>query len=152
MCTLKSNSLFLIPNALLDPERKDNAAAVGQHIISYIGIPIECPDGGMFETVCFLDNKENAHNSLHIKMLKQVIRLIELSIRIIFGKDEIDNRDRFLHDLSKIYPICSYSKKVLEGTTDTWVDVEKYVMDISGQLAYHGDCPQRYERVMQELE
>ncbi len=150
--TLKSNNLLLIPNALRDPEWKDNDAAVGQHIISYVGMPIARPDGGLFGTVCFLDNKQNAHNDLHIKVLNQIKRLIELSLRIVFDKDEIDHRDRLLDGLSRIYPICSYCKKVREGTTGTWVAVEKYVMDVSGNVASHGVCPQCYEREIKGLE
>jgi len=149
--TLKSKNLLLIPNALQDPEWKDNAAAVGQHIISYMGMPIARPDGGEFGTVCFLDNKENAHNDMHIKVLHQLTRLIELSLRILFDKEEIAHRDRLLDDLSRIYPICSYCKKVREGKTGAWVSVEKYVKDVSGKEASHGICPQCYEREMKAL-
>ena len=51
--TLKSKNLNLIPNALRDPEWKDNAAAVGPHMISYVGMPIARPDGGEFGTGVF---------------------------------------------------------------------------------------------------
>jgi hypothetical protein len=149
--TLKSNNLLLIPNALLDPEWKNNAAAVDQEIISYIGMPIERPDGGLFGTVCFLDNRENAHNDLHTKVLYQIKRLIELSLRTIFDKDEIDYRDRLLGDLSRIYPICSYCKRVRDERTGAWVTVEKYVKDISGKDASHGVCPQCFEAQMRGL-
>ena len=71
--------------------------------------------------------------------------MIELSLRIVLAKQEIIKRDRLLHDLSKIYPICSYCKKVREETGD-WVSVEKYVDDISGAKASHGVCPECYER------
>ena len=143
--TLKNKGLNLIPNALQDPEWKDNPAAVGLHMISYVGMPIERPDGGEFGTVCFLDNKGNAHNDLHIRLLHQAKRMIELSLRIVFDKDEIDHRDRLLDGLSKIYPICSYCKKVRQET-GKWISVEKYIMDISGANASHGMCPQCYER------
>jgi GAF domain-containing protein len=149
--TLKNNNFLLIPNALQDPEWRDNASAVGLHMISYMGMPLARPDGGLFGTVCFLDNKQNTHNGSYIKLLNQIKKLIELSLQMIFAKDEIEHRDRFLDGLSRIYPICSYCKKVREGATGTWVDVEKYVMDVSGQVASHGVCPQCYERVMKDL-
>jgi len=149
--TLKSKRLNLIPNALLDPEWKDNPAVVGLHMISYVGMPIERPDGGEFGTVCFLDNKENAHNDLHIRLIHQIKRMIELSLRIVFDKEEIDRRDRLLDGLSKIYPICSFCKKVREET-GKWVSVEKYVWDVSGTEASHGICPQCYEREIDRLE
>jgi hypothetical protein len=77
-------------------------------------LPIERPDGVQFGTVCFLDNKHNAHNDMHIIMVKQIKRMIELSLRIVLAKEEIGRRDRLLDDLSKIYPICSFCKKVHE--------------------------------------
>jgi GAF domain-containing protein len=148
--TLKSRGLNVIPNALLDPEWKDNPAAVALHMISYMGLPIERPDGGEFGTVCFLDNKENAHNDLHVKLLHQIKRMIELSLRIVFDKEEIELRDHLLDDLSKIYPICSYCKKVREEAGD-WVSVEKYLRDVTGALPSHGVCPQCYEKEMKKL-
>jgi len=148
--TLKSKGLNLIPNALKDSQWKDNPAAVDLHMISYLGLPIERPDGEQFGTVCFLDNKQNAHNDMHTKLVKQIKRMIELSLRIVFDKDEIDRRDRLLDDLSKIYPICSYCKKVCEKT-GKWVSVEEYVFDISGSVASHGICPQCLEREIKKF-
>jgi len=46
---------------------------------------------------------------------------------------------------SKIYPISSYCKKVRE-TSGVWVEVEKYIWDISRTLPSHGICPECYER------
>jgi hypothetical protein len=132
-------------NALKDPQWKNNAAAVKLHTISYLGMPIERPDGGQFGTVCFLDNKENAHNETHIKLVKQIKRMIELSLRVVLDKREIDHRDRLLDNLSRIYPICCYCKKVREKT-GKWVSIEKYVLDISGSMPSHGVCPQCYRR------
>ena len=148
--TLKSRGLNLIPDALQDSQWKDNSAAIELHIVSYVGMPIERPDGGQFGTVCFLDNKQNAHNDVHIRLVKQIKRMIELSLRIVLDKEEIDRRDRLLDDLSKIYPICSYCKKVREES-GKWISVEKYVSDISGATASHGICPQCFEREINRL-
>gem|GEM_PF-790221 len=138
--TLKSEKMLLIPNARKDPEWKDNAAVTGFNMVSYVGLPIARPDGEMFGTICFLDNKENAHNEMHIKLLNQAREVIELSLRSIFYRDEIKDRDYLLDDLSKIYPICAYCKKV-RNKTGEWVKVEKYVEDISGTIPSHGVCP-----------
>ena len=139
--TLKAGMLNLIPNALDDPAWKNNDAAVNYHIVSYIGLPIARPDGGNFGTVCFLDNKENPHNEQHKKLLQQVKRMIELSLRVVYDREEITIRDRLINDLSTIYPICSYCKNVREKT-GAWVPVEKYVQDVSGTLPSHGICPE----------
>jgi hypothetical protein len=143
--TLKSRGLNLIPNALHDAHWEDNTAAVELNMISYIGIPINLPDGGQFGTVCFIDNKQNAHNDLHIQLVKQIKKMIELSLRIISGQMEIDRRERIINDLSKIYPICSYCKKVRSGA-DNWVSMQKYILDITGAIPSHGICPDCFER------
>lgn len=148
--TLKKNDFLLIPNALKDPDWQDNAAAVGPHMISYAGMPIALPDGGTFGTICFLDDKENAHNDLHIEFLHQSKKMIELSLNTIFDKEEIDSRDRLLEGLSKIYPICAYCKKI-RLKTGAWVAVEKYVSDISGNTASHGVCPECYAKMIGTL-
>ena len=148
--TLKSRGLNLIPNALQDSQWKDNPAAVDLHMVSYLGVPIERPDGEQFGTVCFIDSKQNAHNDMHIRLVEQIKRMIELSLRIVLAKEEIDRRDRLLDDLSKIYPICSYCKKVREETGQ-WVSVEKYVRDVSGAMPSHGVCPQCYERELKRF-
>ena len=148
--TLKSRGLNLIPNALQDSQWQDNPAAVDLHMVSYLGMPIERPDGGQFGTVCFIDSKQNAHNDMHIRLVNQIKRMIELSLRIVLAKAEIDRRDRLLDDLSKIYPICSYCKKVREESGQ-WVSVEKYVRDVSGAMPSHGVCPQCYERELKRF-
>jgi len=148
--TLKSRGLNLIPNALQDSRWKENPAAVDLHMVAYLGMPIERPDGGQFGTVCFIDSKQNAHNDMHIRLVEQIKRMIELSLRIVLAKEEIDRRDRLLDDLSRIYPICSYCKKVREET-GRWVSVEKYVSDISGAMPSHGVCPQCYERELKRF-
>ncbi len=145
--TLKSKGLNLIPDATQDVRWKDNAAAVDLHMISYLGLPINRPDGGQFGTVCFIDNKQNAHNDLHIRLVEQIKKMIELSLRIILAREEINRRDRLLDDLSKIYPICSYCKKI-RGKTGKWVTVEEYVCDISGTMLSHGICPECYKMEM----
>ncbi len=149
--TLKSKGLNLIPNALLDPQWKDNPAAVNLHMVSYMGVPIERPDGGQFGTVCFLDNKQNSHNELHIRLVNQIKKMIELSLRIVVAKEEIDRRDRLINDLSKIYPICSYCKKVREDSGN-WVSVEKYVSDLSGAKPSHGVCPVCFKKQLKEID
>ena len=84
--TLKNNGLNLIPNALNTPQWKDNPASTGPealHIVSYLGLPIECPDGDQFGTVCFIDNKDNPHNDLHIKLVEQIRKMIEFTLSIV---------------------------------------------------------------------
>ncbi len=144
--TLKSHGLNHIPDALADPQWQDNGAVTGMHMVSYIGLPIRRPDGGEFGTVCFLDNKANCHNGLHIRMLEMIQRMIELSLRVIFDKHQLLRHERLLEDLSRIYPICSYCKKVRDASGE-WVAVENYIHNLSGSHASHGICPECFSKV-----
>jgi hypothetical protein len=87
---------------------------------------------------------------MHIRLITQVKRMIELSLHVILDRQEIDLRDGILDDLSRIYPICSYCKKIREKS-GRWISVEKYLKNLSGATATHGVCPECYEREMQKL-
>jgi GAF domain-containing protein len=143
----KNRKQLLIPDARLDPLWKDNMA-VSMNMVSYLGMPIMRPDGEVFGTICFLDCKQNAHNETVIKLVGQFKRMIELSLSALFAKEEIRRRDRLFDDLSKIFPICAFCKKICTENRE-WIPVENYISDISGQRASHGICPQCYERELE---
>ena len=147
--TLKHNGLNVIHDASKDEQWKDNAAAVNLNMVSYMGVPIRQPDGKHFGTVCFIDNKENIHNKLHIKLIHQVKRMIEMSLKVISYQGEIQQRDKLLSDLSKIYPICSYCMKI-QDESGKWISLEDYVYELSGAMPSHGICPHCYKELNPE--
>ena len=140
----KNREPMLLPDAREYPDWKDNAA-VGMNMVSYLGSPIIRPDGQVFGTICFLDNKRNEHNETIVRLVDQFKKIIELTLGALVAKEEIQKRDRLVDGLSKIFPICSYCKKV-RTDHDEWVPVESYIGGISGQRASHGICPQCFER------
>ncbi len=144
----KNRHHLLIPDARRDPEWKDNAA-VDINMISYLGLPIMRPDGEVFGTICFLDSKQNKHNDTIIKLVAQFKRMIELSLNVLLANEEIRRRDRLFDDLSRIFPICAYCKRVCNEDKE-WIPVENYIIGISGNRASHGICPKCYEREMQK--
>ena len=143
--TLKTKGLNFIANATKDPKWKDNSAVVDLNIISYTGMPIERPDGELFGTVCFLDYRQHEHNKLHIKMIEHVKRMVELTLKIIHDEAVLREKDKLLCELSKIYPICCYCKKVMKEDGN-WVSIEKYVHENYGAKPSHGICPDCLER------
>ena len=146
----KNRQQMLIPDARKDLMWKDNDA-IRINMISYLGMPITRPDGEVFGTICFLDAKENAHNETIIRLVGQFKRIIEHSLNALFAKEELRHRDRLLDNLSRIFPICAYCKKVRnEGSQ--WVPVENYIRGISGKQATHGICPSCLERELQKIE
>ena len=142
----KHRQTMLIPDARKNPEWKDNAA-VGMNMVSYLGMPIMRPDGEVFGTICFLDCRENKHNDIIIKLVAQFKQMIELSLNVLVANEEVLRRDRLFDDLSKIFPICAYCKRVCDENKE-WIPVESYIKGISGKRASHGICPQCYEREM----
>ncbi len=149
--TLKQRDRLLIPDARQSEVWKDNAAVVQLHMVSYVGVPVTQPDGGLFGTVCFIDDKANAHNALHLDLVDRIKRLVELNLRILHDAEQIAARDRLLDGLSRIYPICAYCKKVRQSEGGTWVDVELYVREVTGHRASHGICPACLERELADV-
>jgi GAF domain-containing protein len=139
--------MMMLPDARMDPMWKDNEA-IKLNMVSYMGMPIMRPDGEVFGTICFLDSKENKHNQTLIKLADQFKRMIELTLNAIFTKEELIQRERLVDSLSRIFPICSYCKKVCSDHHE-WISVESYINGISGRRASHGICPQCYERELQ---
>jgi transcriptional regulator with GAF, ATPase, and Fis domain len=150
--TLKQRDRLVIPDASASPEWKDNAAVVNLKMVSYLGVPVEQPDGRLFGTVCFIDDKASAHNATQLKLVDQVRRLVELNLRVVHTSRELAARDRLLDDLSRIYPICSYCKKVRTAEAAEWLPVEEYVRRVTGNRASHGICPGCFERAMAEVD
>lgn len=146
----QNRQTMLIPDARRDPMWQSNSA-VEIGMVSYVGSPIMRPDGVVFGTICFLDSKENAHNSVIVRLVNEFKRMIELSLSSFFANEEIRRKDRLLDDLSRVFPICAYCKRVCNDELE-WVPVENYINNLSGRRASHGVCPQCYERELRKDE
>jgi GAF domain-containing protein len=139
----KNQKPMLLPDARQEEMWKTNAA-VAMGMISYLGMPIMRPDGVVFGTICFLDRKENKYNETVIKLVAEFKKMIEFSLTILFNQEEVRKREQLVHDLSRIFPICAYCKKV-RNEEDEWIPVENFIKVISGKRATHGICPHCYE-------
>lgn len=137
---VKTEKQLLVPNALADPNWANNPD-IKQNMVSYLGLPIMRPDGKVFGTICVLDSKANAYNSTYVKLLEKLRSLIESSLVEVFAQQEISQRDDFLRQVSRIYPICSYCKHI-RVDDGNWILVEDYIHKHVGHLASHGICPE----------
>ena len=143
--------MLLIPDAPSDSEWSSNAAVTQLQMASVRGDADRAPRRGLFGTVCFIDDKRNAHNEEYLELLGQIRHLIELNLRVIEDRDQIAARDRVLDGLSQIYPICCYGEKVRDDRAGRWMAVEEYVLGITGNRASHGVCPHCLDKAMAEL-
>jgi GAF domain-containing protein len=139
--TLGKQALNLIPDASRDAQWRDNAAVTKLGIVSYMGMPIQLPDGSEFGTVCFLDNKSNAHNALHVKMLEHVVRMLELSLRLLEAEQEIARQRNVIGELSRVFPVCGDCGRVRNDSGE-WIDAAQYVRNAADALPARGKCPQ----------
>lgn len=93
---------LLVPDATKSPVwRKDNPD-VDINMISYLGYPINWPDGKVFGTVCLLDNKENNYNDNFKKLLYLTKKHIESDLQLLFSKLELEELNKNLEETSSI--------------------------------------------------
>ena len=79
---IKSKEKLLVPNALKDKDWNRNPD-IKLGMISYLGVPLFYPDGGVFGTLCVLDIKENKFNINIEKLMLQFKELIESHIYLL---------------------------------------------------------------------
>lgn len=114
---------LLIPDAIKSKIWKENNPDVDINMISYLGFPINWPDGEVFGTVCLLDSKENHYQQLFNDYLYQVKLHIETDLKLLVKNQELDQlnkvKSRFLslisHDIrGSVGTINLYLKLLLE--------------------------------------
>ena len=93
---------LLVPDANKSKVWKDNNPDVGINMISYLGLPINWPDGEVFGTVCLLDNKENMYNPDYINLLNQVKNHIETDLQLLVANKELAEKNRELEQMNTI--------------------------------------------------
>ncbi|SRR6056297_662900 len=81
---------LIIPDATKIPVWNKNNPDVDINMISYLGYPINWPDGKAFGTVCLLDSKENNYNENFKKLLYLTKTHIESDLELIKSKQELE--------------------------------------------------------------
>lgn len=84
---------LLVPDATKSKVWKENNPDVGINMISYLGLPINWPDGEVFGTVCLLDKKENHFSADYIDLLTQVKNHIETDLQLLVASKELDRQN-----------------------------------------------------------
>lgn len=113
---------LLVPNAKKSPIWKDNNPDVDINMISYLGFPINYPDGKVFGTVCLLDNKENYYNELYENLLKKVKEFIETDLELIVTNQQLKAKKKELEQSNdiktKFLSLISHDIRGSIGTLD----------------------------------
>ncbi|MDK1119574.1 MAG: GGDEF domain-containing protein, partial [Anaerolineae bacterium] len=79
---INKQAKLLVPNALKSNEWKNNPD-IKLNMISYLGFPINWPDGTPFGTICVLDEKENKYSSDIEEFLGKFRNLIQMDLELV---------------------------------------------------------------------
>lgn len=79
---IKKQNKLLVPNALKN-ELWDHNPDIMLGMISYLGFPINYPDGMPFGTICVLDNKENTYNRDFEQLMMHFRDIIENDLSLL---------------------------------------------------------------------
>jgi len=129
---------LLIPDATKNSLWKDNRE-VDLNMISYLGFPINYPDGEVFGTVCVHDNKENHYSELHKDLMDKMKQHIETDLELLVSNQQLKElngtKDKFFsiigHDLKNPF-------NTLLGMNDLLIqNAEKYSPEKIRHFARH---------------
>jgi signal transduction histidine kinase len=93
---------LLVPDATKSPVWKDNNPDIDLNMISYLGLPVNYPDGEVFGTVCVLDNEENHYSSLYEDLLYKVKQHIETDLKLLVSNQELEEKTKQLERSNEI--------------------------------------------------
>lgn len=90
---------LLVPDATNDCVWAKNNPDVEINMISYLGFPINWPDGEVFGTVCLLDSKENYYNKEFENLLLQISQHVENDLNLLLLNEDLNKKNTQLQQL-----------------------------------------------------
>ncbi len=153
---INSQDKLLVPDALADPDWKDNPD-VKLNMISYLGYPIMMPDKKPFGTICILDNKANKYSETTEKLMQKFRTLIESHLEMIYVNQILGDKNKRLMDylmeiqvFRGIVPICAGCKSIRDEDRN-WHPIENYLINHPEADFSHGICPTCKDKLYPEL-
>lgn len=98
--TIGTQKKMLVPNALKDDLWKHHNPGLNFNMISYLGYPINWPDGEVFGTVCLLDKKENHYNEYYENLLAHIKDHIEDDLKLLVLNTNLEEKNLELQQLN----------------------------------------------------
>lgn len=87
-----TRKILKVPDAREDPMWEDNPD-VPLCMYSYLGVPIQWPDGEIFGTICLLDSKKNCYTKDLEDLIIHFKEVVELDLKILCDDDELKARN-----------------------------------------------------------
>lgn len=91
---------LLVPDATKSSVWKDNNPDIDLNMISYLGFPINWPNGEVFGTICLLDNKENHYNENYAEMLFHLKQHIDTDLKLLISNQNLAQSNKQLKELN----------------------------------------------------
>ncbi len=126
---------LLISDASTNIDWKINNPDIDLNMISYLGYPINWPDGEIFGTICILDNKENQFSKDLDELLFNLKQNIESDLELLLSKQTLSESEEKFRLLFNFLPhpvaftdyatgrILEFNDKLLEITGFTKNDI-----------------------------
>ena len=153
---IKNDQRLLVPNARKDDDWKNNPD-IKLNMISYLGYPINFPDGTPFGTICVLDAKENHYSDTYGDLIANLRDVIQSQLELVFLNYSLGEQNKELTDylnelkiLRGIMPICCYCKKI-QTEKGKWEDVVSFVTLNTEATFSHTYCPHCMQEHFGEL-
>lgn len=154
---IRTGNPLLVPDALVDPEWRENPD-MRLGMISYLGLPINLPDGSPFGTICVLDDKANSFSDLYVRLLSQFKTVVESHLQLAVLNQSLEGKNKDLQSalkrvetLEQIIPVCVKCKKVRDDE-GFWSRIEAYLAKHQNLEVSHSLCPECAEEWEAELE
>ena len=77
---------LMVSNATINAVWNVNNPVLDMNLVSYLGLPVNWPDGEVFGTICILDNKENHFNQISNDAIGTFKQSIETDLELLRSK------------------------------------------------------------------
>lgn len=92
---------LVVNNALQEPLWEEDARTIIE-MKSYMGVPLNWPDGEVFGTLCMLDRKENPFGDIYLNLVKQVKQHIESDLNLLILNHELLLQNQRIEHLNSL--------------------------------------------------
>lgn len=80
---------LMVPDATKDPAWRSDNPDIPLGMISYLGLPLNWPDGEVFGTICLLDNKGNHYSETYTEFLVSLRQHIEDDLKMLILDEQL---------------------------------------------------------------
>lgn len=99
---VQHNEHLYVPDASRDPRWLDNPEYLEDNYVSYLGMPINWPDGNTFGTLCVLSDITTDYPGTYLKVLEVIRDVINADLAHIYRESQLLT-ETYVDPLTRIY-------------------------------------------------